>query len=173
MLVPMMVKGLVIDPASNSPVVLLSEIGGDRMLPIWVGIFEANAIALRLEGVTTPRPMTHDLLKAAMDLAGFEVRKVVVSELREGTFIARIDTMSNGRELELDSRPSDAIALALRTQAPIFVEARVLEAALSNQGESRTGTVGQSSSAADSETEDSLRRILEQLPDEGTGKYKM
>lgn len=171
MLVPMMVKGLVIDPASNSPVVLLSEIGGDRVLPIWVGIFEANAIALRLEGVTTPRPMTHDLLKSAMDLAGFEVRKVVVSELREGTFFARIETVSNGRELELDSRPSDAIALALRTQVPIFVDSRVLDAALANQGDSRVS--GHAGSSAESETEDSLRRILEQLPDEGTGKYKM
>ncbi|MCX6553340.1 MAG: bifunctional nuclease family protein, partial [Acidobacteria bacterium] len=118
----MIIKGLMVDPITNMPIVILRDKGGDRVLPIWVGIFEANAIALQIENISTPRPMTHDLLRNVIrDLNG-DVEKVVVSDLKETTFYALIYVKVGEDIVALDARPSDAIALALRAHAPIFVE---------------------------------------------------
>jgi bifunctional DNase/RNase len=130
----MTIKGLMVDPVTNMPIIILRDEVGDRVLPIWVGIFEANAIALQIENVATPRPMTHDLLRNVIqDLDGL-VQKVVVSELRENTFFAVIHVAVRGEALLIDARPSDAIALALRTKAPIFVEEEVIDNAKALDG---------------------------------------
>ena len=121
------IKGLMMDPATNSPIVILQDLEGTILLPIWVGIFEANAIALQIERVDTPRPMTHDLLKNALVHLGAEIKKIVVTELNENTFFAMIHMDLDGQPTTLDSRPSDAIALALRTDAPIFVTEQVIK----------------------------------------------
>ena len=120
-LVPMSIKGLMLDPVSNSPIVVLKDEEEKFFLPIWVGIFEANAIALQLENVTTPRPMTHDLLRNMISELDARVTRVVINDLRDSTFFAQIRLITGDKTLELDARPSDAIALALRTEAPIFV----------------------------------------------------
>src|SRR6476661_8785168 len=119
MLIEMTIKGLMVDPITNTPIVILKDKEGDRVLPIWVGIYEANAIALQIENVSTPRPMTHDLLKNVItDLKG-SIRKIVVSDLKDNTFFALIYLEVNGETVAIDARPSDAIALALRARAPI------------------------------------------------------
>lgn len=123
------VKGLVVDPVTNMPMVVLRSEGGDRLLPIWVGVFEANAIALQLEGIATPRPMTHDLLRAVIDRLEAKVLDVVVSDLQDNTFHAVLHLERGGRVEAVDCRPSDAIALALRMSADIYVEGSVLERA--------------------------------------------
>src|SRR3982751_2651979 len=128
-LIPMAIKGLMLDPVSNSPIVVLKDDAEKFFLPIWVGIFEANAIALQLESVSTPRPMTHDLLKNMIGELDARVTRVVINDLRDSTFFAQIRLVSGERTLELDARPSDAIALALRTEAPIFVAQTVLDQA--------------------------------------------
>src|SRR5207302_3350955 len=120
-LVPMSIKGLMLDPVSNSPIVVLKDEAEKFFLPIWVGIFEANAIALQLENVTTPRPMTHDLLRNLISELDARVTRVVINDLRDSTFFAQIRVITGQRTMEIDARPSDAIALALRTEAPIFV----------------------------------------------------
>ena len=126
-LVKISVKGLMLDPISNSPIVVLKDDAETTMLPIWVGVFEANAIALKLEGFETPRPLTHDLFHSVLTTLGLRVARVVVNELKESTFYARLFHTVEGREVEIDSRPSDAIALALRADAPIFVDQSVLD----------------------------------------------
>ncbi len=128
-LVPMSIKGLMLDPVSNSPIVVLKDEQETCFLPIWVGIFEANAIALQLENIATPRPMTHDLLRNTISELDARVTRVVINDLRDSTFFAQIRVIAGERTLELDARPSDAIALALRTEAPIFVEQSVLDQA--------------------------------------------
>ena len=125
-LVPMSIKGLMLDPVSNSPIVVLKDDEEKFFLPIWVGIFEANAIALQLENVTTPRPMTHDLLFDMLGELEVACTRVSVTELRENTFYASITLTVNGREVEIDSRPSDALALAVRSGAPIFAAEDVI-----------------------------------------------
>lgn len=125
----MTVRGLALDPTTNAPIVILKAEGGARLLPIWIGLFEANAIALVLEGVPTSRPMTHDLLKSAIDALDASVERVVVSDLRENTFYATVHLAAAGGARLLDARPSDAIALALRAGAPIFVARDVLRRA--------------------------------------------
>ncbi|MBI4457072.1 MAG: bifunctional nuclease family protein [Acidobacteria bacterium] len=120
------IKGLMMDPLTNSPIVILQDVQDGALLPIWVGIFEANAIALQIERVDTPRPMTHDLLKNVLMQLNAEVEKVVVSDLRDNTFYALIHLRLNGESVTIDSRPSDAIALALRTDSPIFVTESVI-----------------------------------------------
>jgi uncharacterized protein len=157
--VRMEIKGLMLDPNTNVPIVVLHDKGGDVLLPIWIGVFEANAIALRLENVETQRPMTHDLLRSTFEKLGAEVEKVVISELRDSTFYARIHVQRNGDAIEIDARPSDAIALALRSQAPIFVLAPVLEAA-------------QAVNLATTD-EEKLREWLEKVKPEDLGKYEM
>lgn len=123
----MKIRGLLMDPSTNSPIVLLKDVNGEAMLPIWVGPFEANAIASEIEKVATPRPMTHDLLRSVIQQFGGEVKRVIVTELKESTFYAVIEIEHEGQRLVIDSRPSDAIALALRVDCPIFVRDEVIE----------------------------------------------
>ena len=160
-LIPMSIKGLMLDPVSNSPIVVLKDEEEKFFLPIWVGIFEANAIALQLENVTTPRPMTHDLLRNMISELNARVIRVVINDLRDSTFFAQIRVITGEKTLELDARPSDAIALALRTRAPIFVEETVIDNAK---------TVDTSSEKADA---DRLHKWLESLDPDDLGKYKM
>ena len=121
------IRGLMMDPVTNMPVVVLKETAGSGVLPIWVGIYEANAIALEIEKVQTPRPMTHDLLKNVLTGLNVHVQKVVVSDLKDDTFYALIWMEREGQMMSMDSRPSDALALALRLDCPIFVEDEVLK----------------------------------------------
>ena len=159
--VEMKIRGLMLDPVTNMPIVILKDVNGNSVLPIWVGIYEANAIALEIEKVTTPRPMTHDLIKNL--LAGLEtqVHKVVVTELRDDTFYALIWLERDGQVISIDSRPSDALALALRTDSPIYVEEDVL----------KNSKI--SSAASDKVSNEELRKWLENLGDEDMGRYKM
>ena len=159
--VEMKIRGLVMDPVTNMPIVILKDVGGQSVLPIWVGIYEANAIALEIEKVTTPRPMTHDLLKNLLLGLETHVRKVVVSELRDDTFYALIWLEKNGEMMSIDSRPSDALALALRVDCPIFVEDEVLK------------TSKNSGNSTDKVSNEELRKWLENLNDEDMGRYKM
>lgn len=154
----MRVKGLMMDPTSNVPIVILRDEDNSRFLPIWIGIFEANAIALKLEGIDPPRPMTHDLMVGLLDHLKTEIVKIVISALKENTFFAQIFLRSNGTESVVDSRPSDAIALALRTEAPIYVTAEVLERATSEDRE---------------QDEEKIRKWLEELDPDDLGKYTM
>ncbi len=130
-MVEMKVEGLTLDPLTNMPIIILKDLAGNRALPIWVGFFEANAIALEIEKITTPRPMTHDLMKNVINDLNGEIKHILVSELRDNTFYAVISVTNGGNTLSIDSRPSDAIALALRVKAPIFVNEEVIEAAKS------------------------------------------
>jgi len=159
-LVPMSIKGLMLDPVSNSPIVVLKDDEEKFFLPIWVGIFEANAIALQLENVTTPRPMTHDLLRNMISELNARVIRVVINDLRDSTFFAQIRLLTGEKTLELDARPSDAIALALRTEAPIFVAQTVLDQAqtISPDGEDQ---------------DEKVKKWFEQLDNDDLGKYKM
>jgi bifunctional DNase/RNase len=162
-LVAMSIKGLMLDPVSNSPIVVLKDEQEKFFLPIWVGIFEANAIALQLENITTPRPMTHDLLRNVIHDLKAEVKKIVVCDLQENTFYALIYLAlhGNGDTVAIDARPSDAIALALRSRAPIFVEDTVIDNAK---------TLDFTPDRADSER---LQKWLESLDPDDLGKYKM
>jgi len=127
--VEMKIKGLMIDPITNMPIIILRDTRGEAVMPIWVGIFEANAIALELEKVVTPRPMTHDLLRDVIKSLGASIERIAVTDLKDNTFYALIHMTHNGRKFNVDARPSDAIALALRAQAPIFVDTNVIELA--------------------------------------------
>jgi len=158
----MKVNGLMLDPVSKTPIVILKDLERKATLPIWVGYFEATAIALELEKTTTPRPMTHDLLKNMILNLGATVKKIVINDLRDNTFYALISIQSPSGNLEIDSRPSDAIALALRVGAPIFVEEAVLKKAKSFD-----------ISKDSVDKQDKLREILENLKPEDFGKYKM
>jgi bifunctional DNase/RNase len=161
MQIEMSIKGLMVDPITNMPIVILRDKEGQRVLPIWVGIFEANAIALQIENIATPRPMTHDLLRNVIQDLKATVEKIVVCDLQENTFYALIYLALGGDTLAVDARPSDAIALALRTQAPIYVEDAVIDHAK---------TVDFSSEKADA---DRLQKWLESLDPDDMGKYKM
>ena len=130
-MVEMKVEGLTLDPLTNMPIIILKDLDGNRALPIWVGFFEANAIALEIEKIATPRPMTHDLMKDLINDMKAEIKHILVSELKDNTFYAEISLLSGGDTLKIDSRPSDAIALALRVKAPIYVNEAVIEAAKS------------------------------------------
>lgn len=157
----MEIKGLMLDPTSNVPIVILRDLESDLFLPIWIGGFEAHAIALRIEGVEVPRPLTHDLLRSVIETFGALVEKIVISDLRENTFFARIHLIHENGALTIDSRPSDAIALALRAEAPIFVLRSVLE---------KAQAVDLASQASD---EEKLRKWLEEIGPEELGKYTM
>jgi len=161
MQIEMTIKGLMVDPITNMPIIILRDKDGQRVLPIWVGVFEANAIALQMENVTTPRPMTHDLLKNVIADLKADIQKIVVSDLRENTFYALIYLMVNGEPVAIDARPSDAIALALRAQAPIFVEDRVIDHAKTVDF------------VPDKENSERLQKWLESLDPETMGRYKM
>lgn len=128
-MVEMKVEGLTLDPLTNMPIIILKDSSGAKALPIWVGYFEANAIALEIEKITTPRPMTHDLIRNLIQTMKAEVNHILVNELKDNTFYAVISLVCGGDTLVIDSRPSDAIALALRTKSPIYVEENVIEAA--------------------------------------------
>ena len=130
-MVEMKVEGLTLDPLTNMPIIILKDLDGNRALPIWVGFFEANAIALEIEKIATHRPMTHDLMKNLINDMKAEIKHILVSELKDNTFYAEISLLSGGDTLKIDSRPSDAIALALRVKAPIYVNEAVIEAAKS------------------------------------------
>jgi len=159
--IEMAIKGLAVDPITNMPIIVLREVEGPRVLPIWVGVFEANAIALQVENVQTPRPMTHDLLKSVIDKLGGHVERIVVCELKDNTFYATLHVLSPTGVLEVDARPSDAIALALRSGARIFVDETVIQGARSVEMSRETVDVGR------------LQKWLENLPDDDLGKYKM
>ena len=161
MQIEMTIKGLMVDPITNTPIVILRDKDGQKVLPIWVGIFEANAIALQIENISTPRPMTHDLLRNVIRDLHAEVKKIVVCDLQENTFYALIYLGLNGDTVAIDARPSDAIALALRTRAPIFVEDAVIDHAK---------TVDFTTEKADA---DRLHKWLESLDPDDLGKYKM
>src|SRR3990167_5003528 len=127
MQIEMSIKGLMVDPITNMPIVILRDKDGQKMLPIWVGIFEANAIALQIENIETPRPLNHDLLRNVIQDLKASVQKVVICDLQENTFYALIYLDVNSATVAIDARPSDAIALALRSRAPIFVEDTVID----------------------------------------------
>ncbi|HKD20312.1 MAG TPA: bifunctional nuclease family protein [Thermoanaerobaculia bacterium] len=160
-MIKMEIKGLLMDPVSNMPVVILRDTEKGHFLPIWVGIFEANAIALEMEKVQTPRPMTHDLLKNVLAQLDTRVERVVINDLRENTFFARIHLIQKDSTLQIDSRPSDAIALALRSQAEIFVEEEVLEKSRNLHAE------------GSEQDPDRLRKWLEEASPDELGKYRM
>jgi bifunctional DNase/RNase len=159
--VEMKIRGLMMDPVTNMPIVILRESDSETVLPIWVGVYEANAIALEIEKVATPRPMTHDLLKNLLIGLETTVRKVVVTELKDDTFYAVIWLERGGEIISIDSRPSDALALALRMDCPIYVEEEVLK------------TSKLATAASDRVSSDDLRRWLENLGEDDLGRYKM
>jgi bifunctional DNase/RNase len=159
--VEMKIRGLMMDPVTNMPIVILKDVNGNTVLPIWVGVYEANAIALEIEKVATPRPMTHDLIKNVLMGLNTAVKKVVVNELRDETYFALIWMEQNGETISVDSRPSDALALALRLDCPIYVEDEVL----------KTSKV--TTTTAEKVTNEELKKWLEGLNDEDLGRYKM
>ncbi len=159
--VEMKIRGLMVDPSTQQPIVILKDLEGNTVLPIWVGLFEASAIALEVEKATTPRPMTHDLLRNLIQGLNAQVQRVVVSELRNDTFFAVIWLEQAGEMITIDARPSDALALALRSDCPIFVSEDVL----------RTAKV--IPNPADQATPEDLKNWLENLNDEDLGRYKM
>ena len=161
MQIEMVIKGLMVDPITNMPIVILRDKDGQKVLPIWVGIFEANAIALQIENVATPRPMTHDLLRNIIQDLKASVQKIVVCDLQENTFYALIYLLLNGEVVAVDARPSDAIALALRTRAPIYVEESVIDSAKTFDPVPEKGDA------------ERLHKWLESLDPDDLGKYKM
>lgn len=161
MLVQMQIKSLMIDPINEMPIIVLMDSDSKRVLPIWVGFFEANAIALKIEGVPTPRPMTHDLIKNILETLKISLKRIEINKLENNTYFASIYLDLKGKELVIDSRPSDAIAIALRTESPIFVDEEVLEAAV---GFEITNDPAQ---------KEKLKKWLENLDVDTLGKYKM
>jgi len=159
--IEMKIKGLMIDPVTQMPIVLLRDPKSEAVLPIWVGLAEANAIALQIEKISTPRPMTHDLIRSVLGSLDATVERIVITELKDNTFYALIHLVHDGKSLTIDSRPSDAIAIALRASAPIFVEEDVITKAKS---------VDMTKEAGDS---DRLRQWLEKLDPDELGKYEM
>ena len=157
----MKIRGLMMDPVTNMPIVILKDAEGKSVLPIWVGVYEANAIALEIEKVATPRPMTHDLIRNILRGMTTGVRKVVVSELKDDTFFALIWIEHNGEMISIDARPSDALAVALRLDCPIYVDDDVLKSSKV------------SNAVSDKANSEELRRWLENLNDEDLGQYKM
>lgn len=155
----MQISGLMVDPVTNMPIVILKDEHDRHVLPIWVGVFEANAIALKVEEIVPPRPMTHDLLHDVLSTLGAEVRRVIVSDLRDNTYYAIVELQMGETSYSIDARPSDALALALRADAPVFVEESVLELAASGTEE-----------ASEAER---LRKWFEALDPDDFSKYKM
>ena len=156
------IRGLMMDPATNMPIVVLKDVGSDAVMPIWVGIFEANAIAIEIEKMATPRPMTHDLTRNLMQHLNGELERIVISELKDETFYAVLWLWQGGEQIAVDARPSDAIALALRADCPIYVAEHVMASAKLNPN-----------GAAEGPTAEQLRNWLEGLNNEDLGPYKM
>lgn len=159
--IEMKIKGLVVDPISKMPIVVLEDLNSERMLPIWIGAFEANAIALKIENIPTPRPMTHDLLKNFLDKFKISIEKIVVNDVKDNTFYALIYCCHEDQVFTVDSRPSDAIALALRMNVNIFVEEEVVKKAHSLKFDENL------------EDSEKLKKWLENLNPDNLGKYKM
>ncbi|MFZ0301512.1 MAG: bifunctional nuclease family protein [Terracidiphilus sp.] len=156
------IRGLMLDPATNMPIVVLKDIGSDAVMPIWVGIFEANAIAIEIEKMAAPRPMTHDLTRNLMQHLNGELERIVITEIKDDTFYAVLWLKQGGERIAVDARPSDAIALALRSDCPIYVAEHVMASAKLNPNGSAEGP-----------TAEQLRNWLEGLNDEDLGRYKM
>jgi hypothetical protein len=156
------IRGLMMDPATNMPIVVLKDVASDTVMPIWVGIFEANAIAIEIEKVAAPRPMTHDLTRNLIRHLNARLERVVITELKEDTFLAVLWLRQGEDALTVDARPSDAIAMALRADCPIYVSEQVMQSAKLN-------TTG----PAEGPTAEQLRGWLEGLNDEDLGRYKM
>ncbi len=156
------IRGLMMDPATSMPIIVLKDIASDTVMPIWVGIFEANAIAIEIEKIAAPRPMTHDLTRNLIRHLNAQLERVVISELRDDTFMATLWLRQAGEPLAIDARPSDAIALALRADCPIFVAEQVMQTAKLN-----------TSGPPEGPTAEQLRGWLEGLNDEDLGRYKM
>lgn len=159
--IEMKIKGLILDPISKMPIVVLEDLNSERILPIWIGVFEANAISLKVENIATPRPMTHDLLKNILSKFNIPIEKIVVNDVRDNTFYAVIYCRYKGQIIGIDSRPSDAIALALRTNTHIFVKEEVV---------SKANSLNFNDNLEDS---DKLKNWLDNLGPEDFGKYKM
>jgi bifunctional DNase/RNase len=156
--VKMTVRALVMDPVSNMPVVILEQAERNAFLPIWIGVCEANSIALQLEGVSTPRPMTHDLVNSLVGAMGYTVDHVLIHSLSDSVFLASIHLIGReGMACDVDSRPSDALAIALRAEADVLVDTQVLESAL----------------VTETSQDDAIRLILERMRPEDMGEYEM
>ncbi|MCU0530929.1 MAG: bifunctional nuclease family protein [Syntrophales bacterium] len=166
MFVEMKVSGLTIDPLTNTPIVILKDLEGKRAVPIWIGLFEASAIATELEKISFSRPMTHDLIRDLLKILEAKVLKIEIVDLRNNTFFACIHLNRNGDTLIVDSRPSDAIALALRVNCPIFIDEKVIE-------KSRNIDFAKKVDELDKKKTEELKEFLENLPEEDFGKYKM
>lgn len=156
------IRGLMMDPATNMPIVILKDANSDAVMPIWVGIFEANAIAVEIEKLSAPRPMTHDLTRNLIQNLNSKLEQVVITELKDDTFFAVLRLRQDGEQVVVDARPSDAIALALRFDCPIYVAEEVMQVA-------RVNTSG----PGDGQGSEHLRGWLEGLNDEDLGRYKM
>lgn len=162
---PMVISGLTVDPVTNSPIVILKEIDGEETLPIWIGLLEATAIASELEGIKFSRPMTHDLFRNLLEMVGVKIQKVEVCDLKDNTYFAMIHFSYEGKEMTIDARPSDALAVSLRAKAPIFVSDEVIR---------KSGQIDLKAEAEDkSEKGKKWQEILEGLNPEDFGKYKM
>lgn len=156
------IRGLMMDPSTNMPIVVLKDVSSDTVMPIWVGLFEANAIAIEIEKLAAPRPMTHDLMKNLVNYLNARLERVVITEIKEDTFHALLWLRQDGELVSVDARPSDALALALRSDCPIFVSEQVLQKAKLNTAGPPEGP-----------TPEQLRNWLEGLNDEDLGRYKM
>jgi bifunctional DNase/RNase len=156
------IRGLMMDPATNMPIIMLKDVGSDAVIPIWVGIFEANAIASEIEKISAPRPMTHDLARNMIRHLNSQLERVVITEIKNDTFYAVLWMRQEGEPVLVDARPSDAIALALRADCPIYVSEQVMQSAKLNPA-----------SGSEGPTADQLRGWLEGLNDEDLGRYKM
>jgi len=166
MLIKMKVAGLTIDPLTNTPIVILKDFDEKKAIPIWIGLFEASAIATELEKITFSRPMTHDLMYEILKTVKIEIIKVEIHDLRNNTFFANLHLLKDGNIIVIDSRPSDAIALALRANATIFVDEKVIE-------KSRNVDFGKKITELENLKDDKLKEFLENLSPEDFGKYKM
>ena len=166
MFVEMKVSGLTIDPLTNTPIVILKDLEGKRAVPIWIGLFEASAIATELEKISFSRPMTHDLMRDLLKILEAKVKRIEIVDLRNNTFFACIHLQRNGDTLIIDSRPRDAIALALRVNCPIFIDEKVIE-------KSRNIDFAKKVDELDKKKTEELKEFLENLPEEDFGKYKM
>jgi bifunctional DNase/RNase len=156
------IRGLMMDPSTNMPIVVLKDVASDTVMPIWVGIFEANAIAIEIEKLAAPRPMTHDLTRNLIGYLNGSLERVVITEIKDDTFYAVLWLRQGGEAITVDARPSDAIALALRADCPIYVSDQVLQTAKLN-----------TSGPPEGPTAEQLRAWLEGLNDEDLGRYKM
>ena len=167
MLIEMRVSGLAIDPLTNTPIVILKDMEEKTAVPIWIGLFEASAIATELEKVSFSRPMTHDLIHNILVSLDVKVTKIEINDLKDNTFFANIYFLKDGNNIMVDSRPSDAIAIALRENAPIFVDEKVVE-------KSRKLDLGDKKvMSLDKLKEENLEEFLENLSPDDFGKYKM